>query len=121
MINIWDISNYTNVPILNMQTNIFVCGYYDGLHAGHIESLKNASLLGTNLIVGIHSQEDLIEKLKKKNQEPSEKNEIIRCFKIKQLPFVTKIIKGCSSNELTLELCFIVFLYNFQICKASSV
>ena len=101
MINIWDISNYTNVPILNMQTNVFVCGYYDGLHVGHIESLKNASLLGTNLIVGVHSQGDLIKKLKKKNQEPSEKNEIIRCFKIKQLPFVTKIIQGCSSTELT--------------------
>ena len=103
MINIWDISNYTNVPILNTQTNVFVCGYYDGLHVGHIESLKNASLLGTNLIVGVHSQKDLILKLKKKNQEPSEKNEIIRYFKIKQLPFVTKIIQGCSSTELSID------------------
>jgi len=101
LINIWDISNYTDVPILNIQTNIFVCGYYDCLHVGHIESLKNASLLGTNLIVGIHSQTDLIEKLRKKNQTPYEDNEIIRYFKVKQLPFVTKIIKGCSSTELT--------------------
>jgi len=101
IVNIWDISIYTNMPIFNTLTNVFVCGYYDGLHAGHIESLKSASMLGTHLIVGIHSQDDLINKLNKKNQNPCEKNEVIRCFKVKQLPFVTKIIKGCSSTELT--------------------
>ena len=103
MINIWDISVYTNVPILNMQTNVYVCGYYDGLHIGHIESLKQASLLGTHLIVGIHSQEDLINKLNKKNQQPYETTEKMRYFKIQQLPFVTKIIKGCSATELLTE------------------
>jgi cytidyltransferase-like protein len=103
IINTIDISNYMNIPIINTQTNVFVCGYYDGLHIGHTESLKNALTLGTNLIVGIHSQNDLIQKLKNKNQEPYEKNEVIRFFKVKNLPFVTKIIKDSPSDVLTQE------------------
>ena len=86
-----------------MQTNVFMCGFYDGLHRGHIESLKQASLLGTNLIVGIHSQADLINKLKNKNQSPIDKIDTIRFNKVKQLPFVNKIIEDCPSDYLTTE------------------
>lgn len=103
VINIWDISNYTNVSILNPTVNVFVCGYYDGFHAGHEESLRKASKLGTNLFVGIHSQEELVLKTKQKNQDPITKNEVIRYDAVKKCKFVTKVLEGCSPYELSEE------------------
>jgi cytidyltransferase-like protein len=101
VINVWDISNYTNVPILNPIINVFACGYYDGFHAGHKESLRQAAKRGTNLFVGIHSQEDLLKKTTAKGQEPKCKNEIMRYEAVKEFKCVTKIIQNCSPHELT--------------------
>ena len=103
VINVFDISNHTHVPIINPQVNVFVCGYYDGLHDGHIESLRKASYLGTNLIVGVHSQSELLTKLEKKNLIPIEKNEVQRYTKVKNCKYVTRTIEGCSPYELTID------------------
>jgi cytidyltransferase-like protein len=101
VLNVWDISNYLNVPILNPTINVFACGYYDGFHAGHKESLRQAAKKGTNLFVGIHPQEELLKKTAAKDQEPKCKNEIMRYEAVKEFKCVTKIIPGCSPYELT--------------------
>lgn len=103
IINVFDISSYTHVPIINPQVNVFVCGYYDGLHDGHIESLRKASYLGTNLLVGVHSQSELLKKLEKKNIMPIERNEVQRYTKVKNCKYVTRIIEKCSPYELTAD------------------
>lgn len=59
IINIIDISLFMKIPIFSPVFNVFVSGYYDGFHFGHLMSLIIARLFGSKLIVGIHSQYDL--------------------------------------------------------------
>jgi len=88
---IFSISSFLNLPIFSPIIKIFVSGYYDGLHYGHINSLKIASKLGHRLIVGIHSDED---SLTYKNKKPID-NLLTRNSQVSQLPFVYSTIPNC--------------------------
>jgi cytidyltransferase-like protein len=92
IIILYHLSTGLNLPILRPIIKIFVSGYYDGLHYGHINSLKEASQYGHRLIVGVHSDED---SQKYKNKKPMINGDI-RCQKIEELPFVYMVIKDCQ-------------------------
>jgi len=115
LLNVYDISTYLKIPILNPTVNIFVSGYYDGFHIGHQRSLLAASRLGTRLIVGVHSQDDLIKKTAKKNQEPQEKNEVLRIAKVAEYKCVDEVVPRCPL-VFTEEL---VKAYNIHIVGMS--
>lgn len=41
------------------QVNVFCCGVWDMMHAGHMKLFKNASVHGTRLIIGVHNDADV--------------------------------------------------------------
>ena len=91
IINLIDISTEAQIPIINPLNNVFVCGYYDGFHIGHQMSLLKASRLGNRLIVGVHSQDDLINV---KNKKPLKSGgERIRA--VLNCTYVNQVIPNC--------------------------
>lgn len=91
LVIIIDISQHMKIPIINPLTNVFVSGYYDGFHVGHYLSLEKASRLGNRLLVGVHSQSDLVN-IKKKvpiMTEPERIEAVIKCN------VVDKVIREC--------------------------
>lgn len=73
---------------------VLATGGFDPLHSGHIDYLKEASLLGNALIVGVNSDEWLI---RKKGRYFLEWNE--RVSIIKELKFVSKVISFDDSDD----------------------
>jgi cytidyltransferase-like protein len=83
---------YLRIPIIDAQTRIFVSGYYDGFHEGHINSLRLAKEHGTKLVVGVHSDKDSV---KYKNKKPM--NSIgERVKKVEECKYVDEIIVDCE-------------------------
>jgi glycerol-3-phosphate cytidylyltransferase len=94
--NIYGVANHLCVPIINPLVNVFVSGYYDGFHVAHQLSLNKASRLGTRLIVGVHSQEDLNKKAGKKGQTPQVEFGILRHRAVADYSCVDEVIPNCS-------------------------
>jgi glycerol-3-phosphate cytidylyltransferase-like family protein/phosphatidylglycerophosphate synthase len=94
--NVYDVSNHLQLPIFEPTINVFVSGYYDGFHVAHQLSLIKASRLGNRLTVGVHSQEDLINKTKLKDQEPNVKNGLLRFQAVNEFKYVNKTIPNCQ-------------------------
>lgn len=88
---VYDISFSLKIPIIMPMKRVFVSGYYDGFHWNHYQSLQKASEFGTYLIVGIHSENDLIEVKKK----VPIKNTADRVRDVANCPFVDEVIPNC--------------------------
>jgi len=86
------IAYYLRIPIIEPQTRIFVSGYYDGFHQGHINSLKRAKELGSKLVVGVHSD---IDSEKYKNKKPMNSIEE-RVKKVEECKYVDEVIVDCQ-------------------------
>ena len=96
VINIYNVSDHLCIPIVNPLVNVFVCGYYDGFHVAHQLSLIKSSRLGTRLIVGIHSQDELIKKTSAKSQEPNIKIALLRFQSVAEFKYVNTVISNCQ-------------------------
>ena len=48
-----------NIRIFTPNVNVYVCGVYDMLHAGHMKSFMSALEFGDRLIVGVHNDKDV--------------------------------------------------------------
>ena len=77
---------------------IVATGGFDPIHSGHIEYLKEASLSGTRLIVGINSDEWLIRK-KGKYFMPWEERAAI----VQELTCVDKVISFDDSDDTAIH------------------
>lgn len=91
ILNILDIANYLGIPILNPIVNVYVSGYFDQCHAGHIAMFKKATSHGTRLIVGVHSDAD---SFKYKKKYPID-NDTIRIHKVGQCHYVDQVVPKC--------------------------
>jgi len=81
-----------------MQTiNVWVNGCFDVLHRGHIELLSYASTQGTNLIVGIDTDERV--RGSKGDRRPFNKLEDRKYF-LEAIKFVDKVVSYDSDQEL---------------------
>jgi cytidyltransferase-like protein len=91
IVNVIDIKKDAKIPCINQVVNVFVSDYYDGFHMGHLMSLIKASKMGTCLIVGVHSQENLMKTMGKiplkSNQE--------RIRAVTECKYVDKVIPNC--------------------------
>lgn len=56
----YDITKYMNIPMFSVVQNIYVCGVFDMFHIGHQIMINNAQMYGNRVIVGIHSDEDVL-------------------------------------------------------------
>lgn len=96
VINVYDISSHMKISVVNPVRNVFVSGYYDGLHEGHIASLLKASRFGSKLTVGIHSDEDYQRtKYNPERQNQLMHKQIVRASAVANLPFVDQVIPNC--------------------------
>ena len=77
---------------------IVATGGFDPIHSGHIEYLKEASLSGTRLIVGINSDEWLIRK-KGKYFKPWEERAAI----VQELTCVDEVISFDDSDDTAIH------------------
>lgn len=94
--NVMDISSHMKISVINPVTNVFVSGYYDGLHEGHVASLLKASRFGSKLTVGVHSDEDYMKfKFDEKRQNKLMNNHLIRSTAVAKIPFVDHVIPNC--------------------------
>ena len=96
VVNVYDISSHLKISVINPVRNVFVSGYYDGLHEGHIASLLKASRFGTKLTVGVHSDEDYLAT----KYDPARNNALmhkllVRAAAVANLPFVDHVIPNC--------------------------
>ncbi|XWV25813.1 cytidylyltransferase [Tupanvirus soda lake] len=57
----YEISVGLGIPILSPQINVYCNGVFDMFHEGHMQMLKKAASYGTNLIVGVHSDESVMK------------------------------------------------------------
>ena len=94
--NIYNVSDHLCIPVVNPLVNVFVCGYYDGFHVAHQLSLIKSSRLGTRLIVGMHSQDELIKKTRAKDQEPNIKIALLRFQAVAEFKHVNTVISNCQ-------------------------
>lgn len=76
---------------------IWCDGCYDLMHFGHANSLRQAKTLGDYLIVGVHTDEEI---LKHKGQPVFTLEE--RCIMVESIKWVDKVVKG-SPYITTLE------------------
>lgn len=93
---VYDISSHMKISVINPVKNVFVSGYYDGLHEGHYASLLKASRFGSKLTVGVHSDEDY----ERTKFDPKRNNQLMnkilaRCSAVARLPFVDQVIPNC--------------------------
>ncbi|QKF94389.1 CDP-alcohol phosphatidyltransferase [Fadolivirus algeromassiliense] len=54
IIVISEITWYMNIPLFNVNHNVFCNGVYDLCHVGHMNLFEKAASYGTRLIVGVH-------------------------------------------------------------------
>jgi len=81
--------------------NVWVNGCFDILHVGHIELLKYAKSLGTNLVVGIDTDERVKES--KGNNRPFNNVEDRKSF-LEAIRYVDKVVTYGSDNQLESHL-----------------
>lgn len=94
--NTFDISTHMKISVINPVTNVFVCGYYDGLHEGHVASLLKASRFGSKLTVGVHSDEDYMRtKYDAKKDNKLMNKLLVRSSAVAKLGFVDHVIPSC--------------------------
>ena len=53
----YEISHYTNLPLLSTVVNVYCDGVYDMCHLGHKNAFRNAMKFGNRLFVGVMSDE----------------------------------------------------------------
>ena len=63
---------------LKYMKTVAISGYFDPVHVGHLEYIKEAKKLGDKLIVGINSDDWLINKKGRPFMPMSERSEIIK-------------------------------------------
>ena len=68
--------------ISKVQTIILTSGYFDPLHAGHLEYLKKAKALGDCLVVIINTDQQAIDKKGYVFQKQEDRMEIVRNLKM---------------------------------------
>eukprot|EP01127_Copromyxa_protea_P007927 TRINITY_DN1803_c0_g1_i2.p1 TRINITY_DN1803_c0_g1~~TRINITY_DN1803_c0_g1_i2.p1 ORF type:complete len:290 (+),score=60.87 TRINITY_DN1803_c0_g1_i2:751-1620(+) len=95
--NVFDIATHMKISVINPVTNVFVCGYYDGLHEGHVASLMKASRFGSKLTVGVHSDEDYYKYKYDSKRDNKIMNKLItRSSAVARLGFVDHVIPACQ-------------------------
>ena len=71
--------------------NVYVIGVFDLFHRGHVELLKNCSLLGENLIVAING-DDLVTQYKRKPiYSETDRLEIVKACKYVNDAFIVHV------------------------------
>ena len=75
-----------------MITKIFVSGFYDIIHAGHIQFFREARSLGDYLIVSFASEQVLWESRRRKPSIPDDHKKVI----LESLCMVDKVVCGES-------------------------
>jgi cytidyltransferase-like protein len=87
-----EIATHMKLPILRTNVRVFVSGYYDKLHHGHINSLRMAKQCGDVLVVGVHSDKDMYKT--KKKQPMVKANE--RTDAVRACEYVNEVISPCQ-------------------------
>lgn len=86
------IATFMNLPVLRTNVRMFVSGYYDGFHEGHVNSLRVAREHCDQLIVGVHSDAD---SMKYKNKKPMN-DDAVRVAAVKNCQYVDVVIPKCQ-------------------------
>jgi len=98
-LNIYEISDYVNIPVLTTNINVYCCGVFDLCHNGHKKMFKNCMQFGNNLIVGVHSDEDV----KSYKRLPIMTHEE-RCEAVSTCKYVSKVLPNANLFPTEKEL-----------------
>eukprot|EP00817_Percolomonadidae_sp_ATCC50343_P006303 CAMPEP_0117419078 /NCGR_PEP_ID=MMETSP0758-20121206/724_1 /TAXON_ID=63605 /ORGANISM="Percolomonas cosmopolitus, Strain AE-1 (ATCC 50343)" /LENGTH=160 /DNA_ID=CAMNT_0005199951 /DNA_START=820 /DNA_END=1299 /DNA_ORIENTATION=+ len=73
----WDISDFMNLPLFSVYTNVYVDGVYDMCHIGHHNLFKNALKFGNRLFVGVLSDNSVSDYKRKPIMNMRERCEVV--------------------------------------------
>jgi choline-phosphate cytidylyltransferase len=101
------IAAYLKIPVFSVAptVRVYIDGVYDMCHEGHVMQMRNALALGTQLVVGIMSDEDVV---KYKRQPVMTLDERVRI--VRALGIAVQIIPAAPATGLSEE-----FLRKHQI------
>uniref|UniRef100_A0A7S1PGS5 Cytidyltransferase-like domain-containing protein n=1 Tax=Percolomonas cosmopolitus TaxID=63605 RepID=A0A7S1PGS5_9EUKA len=94
----YDIAQHLNIPVFSTVTNVYVDGVYDMCHIGHINQFYNALKHGNKLIVGVLSDESVMDYKRKPIMTCEE-----RCAIVRKLSMVHKVIPKTIYPTITEE------------------
>jgi cytidyltransferase-like protein len=78
---IGEISFHSRLPVLSINTNVYVDGIFDMLHIGHLRHFERAAQLGTRLFVGVVNDEDATPYKRKPIMTHAERCELVATSK----------------------------------------
>ncbi len=76
-----------NIPFFRIKTRVYCCGVFDMCHRGHMILFQRTAELGDEVIVGVHSDEDVASYKRVPNVKHSE-----RCDTVAVCKYVTEVI-----------------------------
>lgn len=94
---------------------ILTVGVYDLLHIGHVELFRKAKEMGDYLIVAVQSSE-YVKKFKPEAQLVYSTEE--RCYMVRSIRFVDKVVVYDSVDSIVKEVDFDVFVKGPDQCHA---
>lgn len=86
----YEISSHLRIPVFTVHYNVFCNGVYDLCHEGHMNLFEQAASHGTRLIVGVHSDKDVVGYKRKPNMSMDE-----RCRVVSRCRFVDQVVPNC--------------------------
>jgi len=78
---IGEISAHSRLPVLTINTNVYIDGIYDMLHIGHLRHFERAAQLGTRLFVGVVNDADATPYKRRPIMTEAERYELVAASK----------------------------------------
>jgi len=97
---IGEISAQSRMPVLTINTNVYIDGIYDMLHIGHLRHFERAAQLGTRLFVGVVNDKDATPYKRRPIMTEQERYELVAASKwvYKVIPDAPCVIGGLNEE-----------------------